>query len=125
MEHVAIDLAGRESQICIRGTDGTILVECRRPTATLGQYLAGRPPSRVVVETCAEAFAVADQAVLAGHQVRVVPATLVRSLGVGARRTKTDARDARVLSEVSCRIDLPSVHVPSALSRRRKSICGM
>ena len=99
--------------------------ECRRLTRTLGEYLSRRPPSRVVVETCAEAFAVADRALELGHQVRVVPATLVRSLGVGARRTKNDAKDARVLSEVSCRIDLPSVHVPSAMSRRRKSMCGM
>jgi transposase len=49
----------------------------------------------------------------------------VRSLGVGARKTKTDRRDARVLSEVSCRIDLPSVHIPSARSREWKTICGM
>jgi transposase len=79
----------------------------------------------VVVETCSEAFAVADAALAAGHEVRVVPATLVRSLGVGARRLKTDRRDARVLSEVSCRIDLPSVHVPSRESRDRKTMCGM
>jgi transposase len=125
MEHVAIDLAGRESQICVRRMDGSILEECRRLTKTLGEYLRKRPFSRVVVETCAEAFAVADQALELGHEVRVVPATLVRSLGVGARRTKNDARDSRILSEVSCRIDLPSVHVPSAISRRRKSICGM
>jgi transposase len=78
----------------------------------------------VLVETCAEAFHVADQALACGHQVRVVPATLVKQLGVGARGIKTDRRDARVLSEVSCRIDLPSVHVPSELSRRLKSICG-
>jgi transposase len=57
--------------------------------------------------------------------VRVVPATLVRSLGVGARRLKTDRRDAQVLSEVSCRIDLPSVHVPSQQARQRKTMCGM
>ena len=38
---------------------------------------------------------------------------------------KNDRRDAQVLSQVSCRIDLPSVHIPGALSRRRKSICGM
>src|SRR5439155_19332845 len=81
--------------------------------------------SRVVVETCAESFAVADAARQAGHEVRVVPATLVKTLGVGARRTKTDRRDAQVLSEVSCRIDLPSVHVPSHESREVKSICGM
>jgi transposase len=50
---------------------------------------------------------------------------LVRSLGVGARGVKTDERDAQALSEVSTRIDLPSVHVPSQQSRERKSLCGM
>jgi transposase len=53
----------------------------------------------------------------------VVPATIVRALGVGARRIKTDRRDAQVLSEVSSRIDLKGVHVPSVQSRERKSIC--
>jgi len=79
----------------------------------------------VILETAAEAFRIADAAKEAGHEVRVVPATLVRSLGVGARKTKTDKRDARVLSEASCRIDLPSVHIPSARSREWKTICGM
>src|SRR5437016_5857657 len=117
MEHLAIDLGGRESQVCVRASDGQMVEERRCPTATLGRYLAARPKSRVVVETCTEAFAVADAALAVGHEVRVVPATLVRSLGVGARRLKTDRRDARILSEVSCRIDLPSVHVPSRASR--------
>lgn len=124
MEHLAIDLGGRESQICVRGSDGQIVEERRCPTVTLGGYLAARPKSRVVVETCTETFAVADAALAAGHDVRVVPATLVRSLGEGARRLKTDRRDARVLSEVSCRIDLQSVHVPSRASRERKTMCG-
>jgi transposase len=125
MEHLAIDLGGKESQICVRRSDGAIVDERRCRTDALAAYLASRPPSRVVVETCSEAFGVADAAVRAGHEVRVVPATLVRSLGVGARRLKTDRRDARVLSEVSCRIDVPSVHVPSAQARQRKTLCGM
>jgi transposase len=125
MEHLAIDLGGRASQICVRNGEGQIVDERRWPTAGLGRYLATRPRSRVVVETCSEAFAVADAALAVGHEVRVVPATLVRSLGVGARRLKTDRRDARVLSEVSCRIELPSVHVPSRESRERKTLCGM
>jgi transposase len=125
MEHLAIDLGGKESQICVRGSDGHIVEERRYSTATVSRYLASRPKSRVVVETCSEAFAVADAALTLGHEVRVVPATLVRSLGVGARRLKTDQRDARILSEVSCRIDLPSVHVPSRTSRERKTMCGM
>lgn len=125
MDHVAIDLGARKSQICVRSADGQIVDERRWDTLELRRYLAERPRSRVVVETCAEAFGVADAARQMGHEVRVVPATLVRTLGVGARRTKTDQRDARALSEVSCRVDLPSVHIPRAESRERKTICGM
>jgi transposase len=125
MQHIAIDLGGKESQICIREADGRIVEECRRPTAGLARYLGRREKARVVVETCSEAFAIADAALSFGHEVRVVPCSLVRSIGVGARGVKTDRRDAQVLSEVSCRIDLPSVHIPSSLSRERKTLCGM
>src|SRR5262245_41761325 len=125
MEHVAIDLGGRESQVCVRTEDGRIAEERRCRTRGLGEYLATRPKSRVIVEACAEAFHVAGEAKKLAHEVRVVSGTLVRSLGVGARRIKTDKRDARVLSEVSCRIDLPSVHVPSPRSRQLKSLLGM
>jgi len=125
MEHCAIDLGGRKSQVCIRASDGSIVHESRQETLELGEFLRTRPKSRVVIETCAEAFSIADAAALAGHEVRVVPATLVKTLGVGGRRTKTDRRDARILSEVSSRIDLPSVHIPSGCSREVKSICGM
>ena len=79
----------------------------------------------MIVEICAEAFCVADAARKLGHETRVVPATLVKTLGVGARRLKTDLRDARALSEVSSRIDLPSVHIPRTESRDRKTMCGM
>lgn len=125
MEHIAIDLGGRESQLCIRGADGKIVKELRCRTGALGGLLATMAPSRVVLETCAESFAVAEQARAHGHEVRIVPATLVRSLGVGARGKKSDVQDARTLSEVSCRIDLPSVHLPSEQSRRLKTVCGM
>jgi len=125
MDHVAIDLGARKSQICVRNADGQIVDERRWDTCDLKRYLAERPASRVVVETSAEAFGVADAARALGHEVRVVAATLVKTLGVGARRTKTDQRDARTLSEVSCRVDLPSVHIPKTESRERKTFCGM
>lgn len=125
MQHIAIDLGKMESQICVRAGQGEILQERKVATSSLGACLQRQPPSRVVLETCSEAFRIADLAISYGHEVRVVPATLVRSLGVGARRIKTDRRDAQVLSEVSCRIDLPSVHVPSDLARQRRSMCGM
>ena len=125
MQHVAIDLGGSKSQICVRSEDAEILDERSVKTARIGAYLKRRPPSRVVLETCSEAFSVAVEARALGHEVRVVPATLVRGLGVGDRGIKTDARDARNISAASCRVDLPSVHIPSAISRELKSLCAM
>ncbi len=125
MDHIAIDLGGRESQVCIRKADGSIVREQRVKTKSLPHLLAEQAsPCRVIVETSAEAFAIADAALEAGHQVKVVPATLVTALGVGERRTKTDRRDAQKLSEVSCCIELPSVHIPSKPSRALKSMCA-
>lgn len=124
MDHVAIDLGGRESQICVRSADGAIVEEKRWMTHDLGRYLKKRAASVVILETCAEAFSVADEAKALGHEVRIVPATLAPALGIGERRTKTDVRDARKLSEVSTRIDLPTVHIPSAEARERKGLCA-
>jgi transposase len=123
MDHVAIDLGGAESQICVRSADGTVIEEVRWGTRRLQAYLKKRPPSRVILETSTEAFKIADAARELGHDVRVVPATLVPSLGVGARGVKTDRRDAQILSEVSSRIELPSVHIPSEISRSWKATC--
>jgi transposase len=125
MDHIAIDLGGRESQVCIRKADGSITRETKVATKSLPRLFAAQTEAcRVIVETSAEAFAIADAASAAKHEVRVVPATLVTALGVGSRRTKNDRRDAQILSEVSCRIDLPSVHVPTAKSRLRKSMAA-
>jgi transposase len=126
MDHIAIDLGSRESQVCVRTSEGQILEERRVGTRSLGRYLARRPRSRVVLEACAEAFPVADASLAAGHETVVVPASLAPSLGVGDRGVKTDTRDARNLSEASCRMSrLPAVHVPTKISRDRKAMCGM
>jgi transposase len=77
------------------------------------------------METCTEAFAIADAATAAKHTVRIVPATLVRALGVGARGVKTDVRDSDALSAASCKMDLPGVHVPTHASRELKTTCKM
>jgi transposase len=124
MQHVAIDLGSKESQICIRRSDGSILDERKYPTRKLVDLVATWEPSRVVMETCSEAFKIADAAKAAGHQVRVVPGTLVRLLGVGERGIKNDQRDAQQLSKASWQTDVPSVHIPSAAARELRSICG-
>ena len=113
MDHIGIDLGSRDSQVCVRNSGGEIIEESRRATIGLGPWLAGRDSARVVFETSTGAFRLASMAQQYGHDVRVVAATLVRSLGVGQRGLKNDVRDARTLSEASCRIELPSVHIPS------------
>jgi len=123
MDHIGIDLGSVESQLCIRNAEGKIVREGRVRTNSLKGMLKGLPKGRVIIETSCESMTIADAAIESGHEVRVVPATLVRALGVGARGIKNDVRDARVTSEVSCRIDLPSVHIPSAKARERKAIC--
>ncbi len=67
MNHAAIDLGGKESQICIRHPDGTIVEERKLPTRKLVELVATWSPSRVVMETSAEAFRIADAAIAAGH----------------------------------------------------------
>jgi len=124
VNHVAIDLGTRESQICVRGPDGSILEERKHPTRKLTELVASWGPSRIVMETSAEAFPIADAAKAAGHEVRVVPATLVRLLGVGERGVKNDQKDAQQLSKASWQTDLPSVHIPSSAARELKSLCG-
>jgi len=89
MQHVAIDPEGNP-QVCVRAEDGQILDERKIAKRGIEAYLKGQPPSRVVVETCAEAFFIADQALRLNHEVRVVPATRAPTLGVGARGIKTD-----------------------------------
>jgi len=92
MNHIAIDLGSKESQICVRGPDGAILEERKHPTRKLVELVADWQSSRVMMETTAEAFRIADAAKLAGHEVRVVPGTLVRRLGIGERGSRTTRR---------------------------------
>ncbi len=101
MEHIAIDLGGRASQVCIRDERGYLVHEARALTRSLAALLRQRGQSRAILESCTEAYRIAEAAAACGHQVRVVPATLVRTLGVGSRGIKTDRRDAQILSEVS------------------------
>ena len=125
MDHLAIDIGGRNSQFCLRSATGEILREGKIATQSLPALLRELPPSRIVFEACAECHWLADEAKAAGHEVRVIPSTMVKALGVGSRSTKNDKKDARVMSEASCRMDLPSIHLPSREARERKTLLSM
>ena len=125
MEHIGIDLGSRTSHICIVESESAkVSLETKVQTADLVAWLANRPAARVAMETCTESFAVVDRLTDTEHAVRVVPATIVRELGVGRRGIKNDRRDAQVLAKASLTLgdELPHVHVPSTEARavRRK-----
>jgi transposase len=115
MEHVGIDLGTSRSAVCLVNGVGSIIKEQEVRTAEIGRFLANLSPSRVAIESCAESRAVAKLAQERAHEVRIVPTTFVRSLGIGARKIKTDKRDARNLAIASFRLgdELPSIHVRS------------
>ena len=123
MNHVAVDLGSRQSQFCVRSSTGEIEQEGRVATPKLESFFSELPHSRVVLETCAESFAVAEMAKRAGHVVSLVPASLAPSLGVGQRGVKSDKRDAQNLSLASARMEtLPSVHLPSMVAREHRAL---
>ena len=123
MNHVAVDLGSRQSQLCVRSAEGQIQQEAKLANADLRAALAALPKSRVVLETSSEAFAVADLALAARHEVNIVPSGLARNLGVGQRGIKTDKKDAQNLSMASCRMEtLPQVHLPSMQARELRRL---
>ena len=62
MDHCAIDLGGRKSRLCVRSPAGDILAEECCDTLALPERLQSLSHSRVIVETAAEAFRIADAA---------------------------------------------------------------
>lgn len=133
MEHIGIDLGASQSALCVVSNEGAVLLERTIKTGDIERVLSKRPASRAAIESCAESRLVAIRVREQGHEVRVVPAIFVRSLGIGTRRIKTDKRDARNLAMASFRLgdELPHIHIRSDesaalqdLVRARSSLVG-
>lgn len=123
MEHVGIDLGATKCHIMRLSATGEVLERSAVGTGTMELWLRGLEPSRVVMEACTQSPAMARLAQQSGHVVVVVPGTLVRTLGVGARGIKTDDRDAEVLARASLRIEtLPSVHLRSEAATHQREL---
>ena len=124
MQSIGLDLGSKESQICV-SVRGTVLSERAIATRVLKDWLAGQPPSRVIMESCAESRTVASWARAAGHETYVIPATIARQVGVGARGLKNDERDARALAHYGCAIDQPATsHLKSAEAYELHNLLG-
>lgn len=123
MEHIGIDLGAKHSHIVVMTSTAEVSLRTRLATSRLPQWLEHRARCRVVMEACTQSPAIAQASTAAGHETIVVPGTLVRALGVGARGIKTDDRDAEVLARAAVRNEvLPSVHLRSEISRHRREI---
>ena len=118
MKHVGIDLGATKTALCILSTDGLIERERTIRTDELSEWFEEQSPALMIMESCAESRVVASLAQRAGHQARVVPSVIVRALGVGARRIKTDRKDALALANASFRLgeQLPAIHLRSDAS---------
>ncbi|MFH1017345.1 MAG: hypothetical protein V1798_04075 [Pseudomonadota bacterium] len=76
MNHIAMDLGGRNSQLCVRNGQGEVLQEERIERRSLGRYLQKAERGRVVMETRAESLAVAEN----GYRLRRIDIGLEDSL---------------------------------------------
>lgn len=123
MEHIGIDLGARRSHIVILDHNGTELERRIVATTELRDLLQSRDPACVVMEACTQSSAVSGFAMSAGHTTFVVPTSVVRALGVGARGIKNDFRDAEALARGSVRsATLPSVYRRSETSVAQRSL---
>jgi transposase len=123
MDHIGIDLGATYSHLVVLSAGGATKLQRRLRTAELPTWLKDQPASYVVMEACTQSPTIARAAQAANHNTKVVPAHLVRLLGVGARGIKTDDRDAVALARASLHNrDLPSVHLRSEQSCRRREL---
>jgi transposase len=123
VENIGIDLGARHSHIVVMTSAAEVVLRTRLQTVRLPRWIQSRPPSRVVMEACTQSPTIARTSRAAGHHTVVVPGSIVRALGVGARGIKTDDRDAEVLARAAVRNEeLPSVHLRSDVACSRREI---
>jgi transposase len=123
MDHIGIDLGATNSHIVVLSASGGRKTRRKLKTAELPRWLAQQPTSHVVMEACTQSPAIARAAISAKHSTKIVPAHLVRLLGVGARGIKTDDRDAAAIANASLQnSELPQVHLRSDQSVNRREL---
>jgi transposase len=103
MEHIGIDVHKRESQVCVLGEGGEVVLERRIATRRerLVELLGKRPKARVLLESSTESEWVARCLEEMGHEVVVADPNFASMYATRSRRVKTDKRDARTLAEAN------------------------
>ena len=118
MEHAAIDLHKKESQVRIV-TEGGEIVDRRIPTTRhhFSTLFWGRAPTRILVEASTESEWVAQHLESLGHEVIVADPNYAPMYGQRSRRIKTDRRDVAALTEACHHGIYRAVHRRSAQHR--------
>ena len=119
MRKVALDLAERKISYCEVESGKAIVRRTASSLSLLRDLLGpGRPPARVAIEACREAWHVHAVLEKWGNEVLLVDTTRVRQLGIGQHGRKTDRIDAEVLALAVERGTIPEAHVLSPARQR-------
>ena len=120
---LAIDLGRFKSVACVysRSSRNHAFRTIDSKPDALAQLLAEHPGSLVVIEACANAGWVHDQAVAAGHVVKVAN-TAAEAWKFQHLKRKTDHDDAKRLAELEAIGQLPTVVLPTPAVRQRRML---
>lgn len=118
MDHSAIDLHKKDSQIRIVTAAGEV-IDRRVPTQreALTKVFGDRPQTRILIEASTESEWVARHLESLGHDVIVADPNYAAMYGTRTRRIKTDERDVAALAEACVRQTYRAVHRRSATRR--------
>jgi transposase len=120
---LAVDLGRYKSTACVyrRAIRGHTFRTIDTTPADLGRLLARHPGAVVVIEACANAGWVHDQAAAAGHPVKVAN-TAAEAWKFTHLKRKTDKDDALRLAELEALGQLPTVCLPDPATRQRRML---
>ena len=120
---IAIDLGRYKSVACVysRTSREHVFTTFDTTPAALARLLERHPDGLVVLEACANAGWVHDQAIAAGHVVKVAN-TAAESWKFTHLKRKTDHDDAKRLAELEVIGQLPTVVLPDPATRQRRML---
>lgn len=120
MKKVGIDLGKRQSECCVFDEGGAIVERFQVRTSREG--LSGRFSNRerclIGVESSRDSGWIQEHLTSLGHEVMVLDTTRSRAIGIGARRRKTDRRDAEAIGRALISGLAKPAHVLSAQRRQ-------
>ncbi len=96
MDHIAMDVHKKESQLCIITEEGELIERrVRTDPQRFAAVLGDRPRARILIEASTDSEWVARCLEALGHEVIVADPNFAPMYTTRTRKVKTDRRDAR------------------------------